>query len=203
MGIKLSELEEGSAIALIVSKDDNTIALDANIIKIARDDMALISIDHPSGKRLNFDGVKIDLEFGQDEDVPVLWREVRVAQYKSDYVVQTTVDGVRHNRRGCFRVGVSMRAQLRVMGKGASTVMVRDVSLSGFSITDRKKELKFDIGEKVPVKFEDLGYTLDLVGRVVRVEEHEDMLIYGLEITNLCKDLSSYVSVKQRRNRQR
>ncbi len=201
MGIRLSELEEESNINLVVSKGDNTISLDAVILKIARADMAIISIEHSSGKRLNFSGVKIDMEYGQDEDVPVLWRDVRIVQYKNDYVLQTTSEGVRHNRRGCFRVGVSTRAQLRMMNKGASTVMVRDISVSGFSISDRKKELKFDIGEKVPIKLDDLGYVLELVGRVVRIDEQEEMIIYGLEITNLCKDLSSYVSVKQRRNR--
>lgn len=203
MGIKLSELDEGSNVKLLVSKGENNIEIDAVIKKIARADTALIEIDHPSGKRLNFAGVNVDLEYGQEEDVPVLWKDVRVAAYKTDYVLQTTSDGRRHNRRSSFRVGVSTYAQLRMMGKGASQVMIRDISISGFSITDRKKELNFDIGEKVSVKFEDLGHTLDLVGRVVRTEEHEDMIIYGLEITNLCKDLSSYVSLKQRKNRQR
>lgn len=49
--------------------------------------------------------------------------------------------------------------------------------------------------------FEDIGHILDLAGRVVRVEEREDMTIYGLEICNLCKDLSSYVNIKQRRKK--
>lgn len=38
-------------------------------------------------------------------------------------------------------------------------------------------------------------------GRVVRIEEREDMIIYGMAICNMCKDLSAYVNNKQRRNR--
>ena len=79
--------------------------------------------------------------------------------------------------------------------------MVRDLSLTGFSISDRKKELALDIGSELSVSFEDLGHVLNLTGRVVRIEEQEDVNIYGFEICNLCKDLSSYLSVKQRQKR--
>ena len=83
-------------------------------------------------------------------------------------------------------------------GCSVPQVMIRDISLTGFSITDRKQELKLEIGDELSVKFEDRAHMLDLAGRVVRIEEHEDRVIYGLEICNLCKDLSSYISVRQR-----
>ena len=38
-------------------------------------------------------------------------------------------------------------------------------------------------------------------GRVVRLEEMEHMIIYGMETRNLCKDLSTYISMKQQKNR--
>lgn len=77
--------------------------------------------------------------------------------------------------------------------------MVRDLSLSGFSVTDRRKELKLGIGDELSIYFEDLGHSLTLTGRVVRTEEQEEALVFGLEICNMCKDLASYLSVKQRR----
>ena len=79
--------------------------------------------------------------------------------------------------------------------------MIRDLSLTGFSIADRKKELSLGIGSELSVSFEDLGHVLNLVGRVVRIEEQEEVNIFGFEICNLCKDLSSYLSVKQRQKR--
>ncbi|MBE5944119.1 MAG: PilZ domain-containing protein [Lachnospiraceae bacterium] len=198
MGIKISELEEESQVRLLISNQENSMTLGAWIKKIVRDDMAFITLDFPPGKRLVFDNVKVDMEYGQEDDVPVVWRDVRIASYKGEYVLQSTEEGRRHNRRGCFRVGVSTQAVLCTVGRGAGKVMIRDISLTGFSITDRKKELEFKVGEKVEVYFEDLGHILNLVGRVVRIEEHEEMNIYGLEITNMCRDLSSYISVKQR-----
>lgn len=94
-----------------------------------------------------------------------------------------------------------MNGRMKVMGRGEKTVMIRDVSLSGFSITDRKKDLNLQTGNEVSLHFEDLGHILNLTGTVVRIEEHEDMIIYGFVINNLCKDLPSYVNTKQRQRK--
>lgn len=203
MGIKLSELEEGFHVTLKISNEnsDSDLEIGAIIKGIIKEDIALIELEYDSTKRLNFDNVKVDMEYYQDENVPILWRNVRIASYKTGYALQAPTEGVRHNRRGCFRVGVSTLATMRMTGRGASKVMIKDVSLSGFSITDRKKELALREGDKLGVSFEDIGHIINLTGIVVRVEKHEDMDIYGIEICNLCKDLSSYISIKQRHKR--
>ena len=73
--------------------------------------------------------------------------------------------------------------------------------MSGFSITDRKRELGLEIGDTLSISYEDFGFMIDLKGKVVRIEEHEDMIVYGLIICNMCKDLSAYLNNKQRRHR--
>ena len=99
-------------------------------------------------------------------------------------------------------MSIGISARMNALGKGGGqTIIVRDISLSGYSITDRKKELTLSPGDVVQVAFEDIGHTIDLVGKIVRIEEREDMTIYGMVLTNMCKDLSSYISVKQRRNK--
>lgn len=169
--------------------------------KLLKDNVAVIELDYEGGNRLNFDSVQVDMEYTNEEGTPFIWRKVRVVFLRGQYVLQVFSDGVKFNRRASFRVSVATMARLRVMGKGPSHIMVRDVSLTGFSITDRDKELSLELGNKLSVGFEDLGYALELIGEVVRIEEHEDMTIYGLRTTNLCKDLSMYISVKQRRNK--
>lgn len=201
MGIKLSELEVESVITLQISNGSGTIPLKAAIKRIVKEDIAIISLDYDGNSRLVFDNVKINVEYNQDDDVPIIWRNVKVVSYKSDYILQVFSEGAKHNRRGCFRVPVATMARLSMVGKGVEQVMIRDISLSGFSITDRKKELNLSTGDELAVFFEDRGHILDLAGRVVRIEEHEDMIIYGLEICNLCKDLSSYISIRQRQKR--
>lgn len=201
MGIKLSAIEEGERITLKIHNDEQQMEMGATLKKHIRENIILVGLDYAGTQRLNFDNVNVDVEYSRENDVPIVWHNAKVVSFKEDYVVQVPTDGVRHNRRNCFRVAVATTAALRIAGKGAMRVMIRDISLTGFSISDRKKELGFEVGTQLSVLFEDLGHKLDLSGRVVRVEEREDMIIYGLEITNLCKDLSSYVNLKQRRNK--
>ncbi|MBQ2803917.1 MAG: PilZ domain-containing protein [Lachnospiraceae bacterium] len=200
MGIKLAEIEEEERIILHISNKENSMDLDAILKKHVKDNIALIQLEHPTTKRLIFDNVQVDMEYYPEDGVPILWHNAKIVNYKTDYVLQVASDGVRHNRRGCFRVAVAKAARLRMMGRGTTHVMIKDISITGFSISDRKMDLGFNTGDRVPITLEDLGFKLELEGRVVRIEEREDMIIYGLEICNLCKDLSSYVSVKQRRN---
>lgn len=201
MGIKLSELKEGSPITLKISSGERKLEMPAMINQIVKDDIAYISLEHNTGKRLSFDNVKIDMEYVFEGVMPICWRNVKIVYYKGEYVMQVSAEGQRNNRRGYFRVGVSMYAQLRREGHGTQQVMMRDISLSGFAITDRSKELGLTEGDKAVVGFEDIGYACELLGRVVRIEDREDMRVYGFEICNLCKGLSGYVNKKQRAKR--
>lgn len=197
--MKLSEIEEGSRITLLIYNDENKMQMEAVIMKHIREDIALISIDYDTKRKLVFENVRVDMEYCTQEGVPHIWRSVKVVSYKADYAIQVFSEGVRHNRRGCFRVSVAIPTTVHVEGGGSQPIMVKDVSLSGFSIADRKKELRLKMGDRLSLKFEDLGHILDLKGIVVRIQEEEDMLIYGLETQNMCKDLSSYINAKQRR----
>ncbi len=201
MGMKLSDIEEGGKITLFISQEDRHVEMDAIIKKRLRENISLITLLFESEQVLNFDNVKIEVEHKPDEVQPFIWRVAQIARFKGEYVLQVQNDGQPHNRRDSFRVGVSVTGRLTGVGRGTKSIIVRDVSISGFAITDRKKELNLVIGNTLSVYFEDCGHILDLSGRVVRTEEHEDAMVYGCEITNLCKDLSSYISTKQRQKR--
>ena len=199
MGIKLSEIEEGSPITLQIYNSENKMQMEAVLKQHVREDIALITLEYDTTRRLNFDNVRVDMEYCYDDGVPIIWRNVRIVNYRTDYAMQVSCDGSRHNRRGCFRVSVATSATLSMSGRTPQQITVRDISLSGFSISDRKKELKLNLGDKLAINFEDMGHYLDLKGKVVRIQEEEDMIIYGLETYNLCKDLSSYISLRQRK----
>ena len=201
MGVKLAEIDEGERILLQIHSGEQTLELGATVQKHIKENIILAGLDYAGQKRLSFENVNVDIEYSREGDIPIVWHNAKVVSYKEDYVIQAPADGVRHNRRNSFRVSVAKAAQFRMSGRGAMYVMIRDISVTGFSIADRKKDLALAIGNTLSVSFEDLGHNLNLNGRVVRIEEREDMIIYGLEITNLCKDLSSYVNLKQRRNR--
>lgn len=201
MGFRLAEIEEGSQITLRISNKDNHMELHAIVKKQLKDNIALITLDYSGTQRLVFENVQIDLEYCDEDGTPFIWHNVKIVSFKTDYVIQVAGDGTKYNRRGCFRVAVATTAIMRMTGRGVERVMIRDISLTGFSIADRTMELGLAVGDQLSVSLEDLGHNLDLTGRVVRIEEREDLIIYGLEIRNLCKDLSSYVNVKQRHNK--
>lgn len=203
MGLRLTDLEEGTKVNLLITSTSGKMKLDAYIKKVLKDDLAVIVLDYPSGKILNFSSVKTDMEYFPEGDMPVIWRNVKIVYYKSEYVLQILAEGGNHNRRECFRVGVHAQAKLLLEGHGMKSVLVRDVSLSGFSIADRKQELHLKMGTKISISIEDGEYNLDLVGIVVRIEEREDVTIYGFEICNICKPLSAYITEKQRVKRVR
>lgn len=201
--MKLSEIQEGSKVALRLMTKGQKLQLDAVLKKHIRENIAIITLMCDTSKRLTFDNVRVDLEYSPEGDVPLMWYSVKVVNYKDDdYAMQVFSDGTKHNRRGSFRVGVSSPAKVRNATPGTPReVMVRDVSLTGFSVSDRKKELSLNSGDMLSIYWEDFGHILDLTGRVVRIETQEDVVIYGFEICNVCKDLSSYINKKQRQKR--
>lgn len=198
MGFKLTELEEGSQVTLHISGTDKKMDMNAVIKKFIKENIVMIELDYQTDKVITFENVMVDMEYVFEGVMPIIWRNVKIVNYKSEYILQVSSEGVRHNRREAFRVGLGIYAQFRRAGHGSQQILLRDISVSGFAITDRSKELGFKNGDKVFVKFSDLGFTFELQGKVVRAEEREDMIIYGLEICNLCKGLSTYINAKQR-----
>lgn len=78
------------------------------------------------------------MEFSPSGDIPLIWYNVKIVNYKDDdYAIQVFSDGVKHNRRGSFRVGVSSPARIKNPSPDMPReVMVRDISLTGFSVSD-------------------------------------------------------------------
>ena len=174
----------------------------ATIVRHLKDNIALISLDNSSGQVLKFDNITISVVYTNSEGIPYIWMNCTIVYYQGQYLLQVRADGGRrHNRRNSFRVGVSHYAKMRISGHGEIEVVVRDVSLTGFSITDRKKELNLASGTHAFLRFEDIGHQLELEGNVVRIVEEDDYIIYGFVITKSCRDLSSYVNIKQRQKR--
>ena len=199
---EFSEIEVGSRILLNLSSGNKSMEMGATIARHLKDNIALIALDNSSGQVLKFDNVTINVIYTNAEGIPYIWMNSTVVYYQGQYLLQVKADGGRrHNRRSSFRVGVSHYAKLRITGHGEVEVVVRDVSLTGFSITDRKKELGLQQGAHALLRYEDIGHELELEGNVVRIEETEEYIIYGFVITKSCRDLSSYVNLKQRQKR--
>ena len=201
MGHKFTEVGEDSPIVLSIRSNDKHMELGAVVKKHLGKNLTLISLNYGGGKRLVFDNVQIDVLYCASDSIPILWHNAKVINHKDNYLLQITAEGTKSNRRNSFRVSVATLGWMSQVGKPPKQVMIKDVSMTGFAITDRKKELKLQKGDRIVVSFDDLIFSLKLDGKLVRIEEHDDYMIYGFVILNVCNDLSTYINQKQRKNR--
>ena len=199
---EFTEIEAGSRIVLSLSNGSRSMEIGATLTRHLKDNIALITLDTNSGQILKFNNVTTNVIYTNADGIPYIWLKVTIVYYQGQYLLQVKPDGGRrHNRRNCYRVGVSHYAKFRILGRADVEVMVRDVSLTGFSITDRKKELQLTQGTRGLLFFEDIGRELELEGNLIRIEETDEYIVYGFVITKSCRDLSAYVNEKQRQKR--
>lgn len=191
----LTNLQENSEATISCKVDDRTAEFHCNVVKICEEFICL-EIPDIEGKRLSFDGVSTSILGTAEDGLFYRFQECNIFFYKGIYVAKCTRNGVKVNRRGSFRIGISVIASM-LRGGDAVNVYVRDISASGFAITTDKE---LAVGEEIGVRFDDLGCRLALFGKVVRKEEteQEDRKVYGLQMTRKCPALESYINMKQR-----
>lgn len=198
MGVKISEIKENTRVVFHIQNGEQQMDLGAFLKKHLENNLAVITLDYTGSQRLSFNNVKVDMECAEDDGIPLVWTDVKIVNYKNAYILQAPNDGTRNNRRGSYRVSISKKAWFSMEGRPSQYVMIKDISISGFSIADRKRELNLQDGDQLSVILDDLNFHLELDGRVTRIEERDGIIVYGMVITNLCQNLSAYINIKQR-----
>lgn len=196
MKYNFSDIRDGSPIILILHTGSVHTKMHGNIINLIREDIATISLDTSVKQVLKFDHMDIDVIYIADDGYPFVWKKSKIVYFKNNYVLQIKGDGVRYNRRITYRVSISRSAQLRTIDDREIKVTVKDVSLNGFSVADKKNELQLSMEDGVTIYFEDLNHVIDLYGTVIRIEERDGYIIYGFIIRRSCRDLPSYITTK-------
>ena len=202
MKYSFSDIKDGSPIIIMMHSGSVHSKLQGNIINLIRDDIATISLETPTSHILKFDHIDLEFVYIAEEGTPYIWKKVKIVYFKNNYVLQVKGDGTKYNRRMTYRVNISEIAQLRKADDSIYSVNVKDVSLTGFSILDKKRELRLSKEDGVSIQFIDINHTIDLYGTVMRIEEKDDGIIYGFMIRRSCRDLPSYITTKlgNRRN---
>ena len=199
---EFKEIASGSRILLNINSGNKNTELGATIVRHLKENIALIALDSNSDQVYKFDNVTINVVYTNPHGVPYIWMNSTVICYQGQYLLQVRANGGNpYKRRNSYRVGVAQYAKLTISGHGIKEAIIRDISLTGFSITDYQKDLPLEQGTRCTLHYEDIGHTLDLEGNVVRIEETDDYNLYGFVITKSCKELSSYVNMKQRQKR--
>lgn len=196
MKYSFSNIKDGSPIIIVMHNSSVHSKLNGNIINLIREDIATISLDTPTSQILKFDHMDLEFIYVSEDGVPYIWKKAKVVYFKNNYVLQIEGDGIEYNRRMTYRVNISQSAQLRKADDNTYEVIVKDVSLTGFSILDKNNELHLSLEDGVTIYFEDINHTIDLYGTVIRLEKKDDSVIYGFTIRRSCHDLPSYITTK-------
>jgi len=202
MKFSFSDIKDGSPIILILHTGSVHTKMHGNIINLIREDIATISLDTSVSQVLKFDHMDIEVIYISDDGYPYVWKKSKIVYFKNNYVLQIKGEGVRYNRRLTYRVSISRSAILRTADDKEYKVTVKDVSLNGFSVADKKNELNLSLEDGASIYFEDINHVIDLYGTVMRMEQRDDYIIYGFMIRRSCRDLPSYIITKlgKRRN---
>lgn len=197
-----SDIRDGSPIIILMHNGSVHSKMHGNIINLIRDDIATISLDTPTSQILKFDHMELDFIYIAEDGTPFIWKKAKIVYFKNNYVLQIKGDGSKYNRRVSYRVSISQLAELRTMDDSIHSVTVKDVSLTGFSVLDKKNILNLSLDEGVTITFHDINHTIDLYGSVIRIDKKEEAVTYGFTIRRSCRDLPSYITTKigDRRN---
>ncbi len=196
MKYRFADIEDGSPIILMLHNGSVHSKLHGNIINLIRDDIATITLETSVSQVLKFDNIDIEMIYVSDTGRPYIWKKAKIVYFKNNYVIQVKGDGSRYNRRVTYRVSISRSAELRTSDDAEYNVTVKDVSLSGFSVADKKNVLNLSMEDGVSIYFEDLNHVIDLYGTVMRMEKKDDYVVYGFKIRRSCRDLPSYITTK-------
>lgn len=198
--MKINEVEQNSDLQICVEINKKKATFEAKKDKPLKDGITVVQISLPTEKRISFRDCRIEVFYNTDS-MPIKWKRCSIQCINNNYVLFAPFEGVKVNRREAFRVGLAVEASLSSSSYTKKRVIVKDVSLTGFGITDRMSEIKLAVGDQVTVRFVDRGYDFALIGDVVRVEQRDGSTIYGCTIKNMPRNLSEYISVKQRGQR--
>ena len=196
MKYNFADIPDGSSIILMLHNGSVHMKLDATIINLIREDIAIISLETSVTQILKFDNIDINVVYISDEGSPYMWKKAKIVYFKNNYILEVKGDGIRYNRRYTYRVNVGRIAEVHAIDGAKHHILVKDVSINGFSLSDKKNELSLSIDDGVSIYFEDMNHVIDLYGTVMRIEKKDDFFIYGLKIRRSCKDLPSYITTK-------
>ncbi len=190
----ITDLQVDAEVTISCRLNDRTADFKCKVSKVS-DTYICLDIPKVDGKALNFDGVSTSIIGIASDSILYKFPECMIALYKGVYIAKCLKPGKKINRRGSFRIGISVLASMIRNGADPANVYVRDVSASGYSITTDKS---LSIGEEICVRFDDMGMSLALVGRIVRMEEQDEKKIYGIQLIKPPANLENYISNKQR-----
>ncbi len=192
--IYITDLQMDAEVTISCRLHDKTADFKGKVSRVS-DTFVCLDIPLVDGKALTFDGVSTSITGMASDGLLYKFSDCMIGLFKGVSVAKCVKAGKKVNRRGSFRIGISVVATLIRNGDDPTNVYIKDVSATGYAITTAKP---LNVGEEICVKFTDMGMSLVMIGRIVRMEEHEDKNVYGVQLSKQPPNLEAYITNKQR-----
>lgn len=206
--MKLQEIEEGSSISITVKREDTSATFPSEVYKVFTD-CILVNLFVFEDNVISFEGENLTIEMVvvKPGEVPYFFKNIKITReiYMDQpyHCIRTGTVGVRLNRRNAFRAFIGEEGSaLEVPGNRRVDVLVKDLSSTGIGFLINKNEkTRFETGQHLEVIFKDslISSTIDVVARVVRIEEKETDILYGCAFSKHYPQIDRYVAAKQTR----
>lgn len=212
--MRLSDLSIDQAITIFVMIGEQKMEFPSRIEQTnPRKKLAFLAPIMKEGKILNFNGKGIltSVLVALPDAKPIIFRNVTLNTMKKDdgtfcYGVQCIDEGVEINRRGAFRCSIGVRSIMRIgLDKTTYDIIIRDVSLTGFSFVFCSFEQQTEVGKSIHLVLNDYleetaeNFSFQMYGHVVRTEEIENgKTIYGCKLAEKVRGLDTYIAKKER-----
>lgn len=212
--MRLTDLSPGQAIIISVHAGEQQLEFESELELVNnKKHIVYLSPIMKKDKLLTFTakGILTDIIVNLPDSKPYIFRNMILNAMKKEdgtfcYGVLDNAEGMALNRRGAFRCSIDCNAVLRI-GTMHKTydIIIRDVSLTGFSFTFCSSEDSCSVNQTVHCVLNDFleetfeKFSFQLYGIVVReVELENGKMIYGCKLTATVRGLDNYIAKKER-----
>ncbi len=211
--MRIEDLTADLPITFLVTIDKEFISFETKVQNVyPRKHLVLADAIYYNGKIVSFHGanIQVDVLVQKPAEKPQLFKDVTVTTMRKPdgslcYNLATDAESKPYNRRQHFRCYVGLPSIVQFgSNKSAQDAIIRDVSLSGFSVTC-PKDVELQEHQIVHALFNDYideldeKFSLHLYGLIVRSYELENgNIVYGCRLNSRVSGLDNYIAKKER-----
>lgn len=211
--MRIEELTPGLSVTFLVTINKEFISFETTIQDVyPRKHLVLAEAIYYNGKIVSFRGknILVDVLVKRGDEKPQLFKNVTVTTMKKPdntlcYNLATIAESKPYNRRQHFRCYVGLPSVVQFgQNRSAQDAIIRDISLSGFSVTC-DKDMEILPNQIVHTLFHDYieeldeKFSLHLYGLIVRTHELENgKIVYGCRLNTRVSGLDNYIAKKER-----
>lgn len=211
--LRIEELSAGLGVTFLVTIDKEFISFETKIENVyPRKRLVLADAIYYNEKIVSFSGanIHVDVLVKKPAEKPQLFKEVKVSTMRKPdgslcYNLATDEESKPYNRRQHFRCYIGLPSIVQYGNDHtAQDAVIRDISLSGFSVTC-PKDVQLKEHQIVHALFNDYideldeKFSLHLYGLIVRSYELENgNVVYGCRLNSRVSGLDSYIAKKER-----